>query len=93
MESDLDSTVEKNLNLKTGVTEEFSDLNIDKYNEICDVNENQNLQEVALFTKKLHTNRIIHSVLPIEYPATSKDDIATIFNISSWDNYIDAFNN
>ncbi|CAG8850062.1 8777_t:CDS:1, partial [Racocetra persica] len=30
----LDSTVEKNFNLKTGVTEEFSDLDIDEYNEI-----------------------------------------------------------
>ncbi|CAG8838126.1 5587_t:CDS:1, partial [Cetraspora pellucida] len=30
----LDSTVKKNLNLKTGVTEEFSDLDIDEYNEI-----------------------------------------------------------
>ncbi|CAG8547705.1 754_t:CDS:2 [Cetraspora pellucida] len=92
MESDLDSTVEKNHNLKTGVTKEFSNLDIDEYNEIwfnedsdsniSDVNENQDLQKVALFTKILYANQIIHSILLIEYPATSEDEVATIFNIS-----------
>ncbi|CAG8451155.1 7180_t:CDS:2 [Dentiscutata erythropus] len=33
MESDLDLSVERNYNLKTGVTEEFFDLDIDEYSD------------------------------------------------------------
>ncbi|CAG8678966.1 7504_t:CDS:2 [Gigaspora margarita] len=61
MKSDLDLSTEKNYNLKTGITEEFSDLD-------SDVTENQDLQEMALFTKKLRAYEIIHSALPIGHP-------------------------
>ncbi|CAG8791902.1 14377_t:CDS:1, partial [Gigaspora rosea] len=33
MESDLDSFPKENYNLKTGITVQFSDLDIDEYNE------------------------------------------------------------
>ncbi|CAG8823822.1 2072_t:CDS:1, partial [Gigaspora rosea] len=33
MESDLDLSTKENYNLKTGITEEFSDLDVDEYNE------------------------------------------------------------
>ncbi|CAG8726066.1 8326_t:CDS:2, partial [Gigaspora margarita] len=80
MDFDLDPNVEENYNLKTGVTED-------------DLSKNQDLQEVACFTKKLHVNQIIYTALPIEYPAISEDGIATIYNVNGWDNYMDAFNN
>ncbi|CAG8832225.1 14935_t:CDS:2, partial [Gigaspora margarita] len=100
--SDLDLSTKKNYNLKTGITKKFSNLDVDEYNETwfnedsdsntSDITENQDLQEVALFTKKLRANEIIHSALPIKYPAISKDRVVTIFN-DGWDNYMDAFNN
>ncbi|CAG8757421.1 4132_t:CDS:1, partial [Racocetra fulgida] len=33
MKLDLDSTIKENYNLKTGITEEFSDFDIDEYNK------------------------------------------------------------
>ncbi|CAG8730014.1 27286_t:CDS:2 [Gigaspora margarita] len=82
MDFNLDPNIEENYNLKTGVTEEFSNLNIDEYNEACDLSKNQDLQEIACFTKKLHVNQIIYTALPIEYSAISEDEIATIYNIN-----------
>ncbi|CAG8781270.1 36111_t:CDS:2 [Gigaspora margarita] len=106
MDPKLDLNIEENSNLKTGLTEEFSDLDVNEYSEslfnedsdqnisdISDVSKNQDLQEIAFFTKKLHVNQIIHTALPVEYPATFKDGVATIYNVSSWDNFIDAFSN
>ncbi|CAG8578364.1 13155_t:CDS:2, partial [Racocetra persica] len=94
--SDLDLTVEENFNLKTGITKEFSDLDIDEYsdawfNEDSNLNTsdtNEDLEEVAFFTKKLCANQIIH-----KYPTTSEDSVVMIFNVDGWDNYMDAFNN
>ncbi|CAG8628156.1 12755_t:CDS:2, partial [Dentiscutata heterogama] len=95
--------IEESYNLKTGITEEFSDLDVEEYDEswfnedsdpnISDVSENQDLQEIVFFTKKLHVNQIIHTALPVEYPVTSEDGLTTIYNVSGWDNYMDAFNN
>ncbi|CAG8633760.1 26098_t:CDS:2 [Dentiscutata erythropus] len=95
MASNSDSNIEENYNLKTGITEEFSDLDVDEYDEswfnkdldlntsdISDASNNQDLQEIAFFTKKLHVNQIIHNALLVEYPATSEDKIATIYNYS-----------
>ncbi|CAG8502319.1 37968_t:CDS:2 [Gigaspora margarita] len=99
MASDSDSNIEENYNLKTGITE---DLDVDEYDEswfnedsdlnmsdISDASNNQDLQEIAFFTKKLQVNQIIHTALPVEYPATSEDGFATIFNVNCWDNYMD----
>ncbi|RIB04503.1 hypothetical protein C2G38_2222207 [Gigaspora rosea] len=96
MESDLNSFTKKNYNLKTSITKEFSDLDINKYNKTwfnknsdlnTVINKNKDLKEIAFFTKKLCTNQIIYNMLPVEYPAISEDSIANIFNIDSWDNY------
>uniref|UniRef100_U9SRE3 Uncharacterized protein n=1 Tax=Rhizophagus irregularis (strain DAOM 181602 / DAOM 197198 / MUCL 43194) TaxID=747089 RepID=U9SRE3_RHIID len=38
----------------------------------------------SLFYKISLSSRIIYSSFPIEYPKTSPDGVATIFNISGW---------
>ncbi|CAG8797155.1 16479_t:CDS:1, partial [Dentiscutata erythropus] len=47
--------------------------------DISNVSENQDLQEIAFFTKKLHVNQIIYTALSVEYPAISKNRVATIY--------------
>src|SRR5206468_1733712 len=49
-------------------------------------------EQVAFFTKHLSVSEIIYSALPIEYPKTSPEGVATIFNVSDWSNPIACFN-
>ena len=44
-----------------------------------------------MFTSKLQVRKIIHTTVPVEYPETSTDGVATIYNITGWKNHIDAF--
>ncbi len=44
---------------------------------------------MAYFTKNLG---VIYTTVPIEYPATSPDGVATVFSIRGWKNPMDAFN-
>ncbi|KAF0483179.1 hypothetical protein F8M41_023328 [Gigaspora margarita] len=69
------------------------ELQVSYFSDISDASNNQDLQEIAFFTKKLQVNQIIHTALPVEYPATSEDGFAAIFNVNCWNNYMDAFNN
>ncbi|CAG8663535.1 10229_t:CDS:10, partial [Racocetra persica] len=39
------------------------------------------------FTKNFCINKIQHSLIPIEYPPTSSEGIAIIYNISKWNDY------
>jgi hypothetical protein len=48
--------------------------------------------EMAYFTKNLGVSTVIYSTVPVEYPATSLDGVATIFSIQGWKNHLDAFN-
>ncbi|CAI2199968.1 2975_t:CDS:1, partial [Funneliformis geosporum] len=43
-------------------------------------------EQMAFFTRNLSVTEIIHSAFPIEYPKTSPQGVATIFNISGWSN-------
>ena len=55
-------------------------------------NESIKETEMAYFTKNLGVSTVIYSTVPIEYPATSSDGIATVFSIQGWKNHMDAFN-
>ena len=48
---------------------------------------------MAYFTKNLGVQTVIYTTVPIEYPVTSPDGIATVFNIQGWKSPMDAFNN
>lgn len=56
--------------------------------------DNESIKEIemAYFTKNLGVPTVIYSTVPIEYPATSSDGIATVFSIQGWKNHMDAFN-
>ena len=43
-------------------------------------------EQIAFFTKHLSVPEVIHSAFPVEYPKTSPQGVATIFNISGWSN-------
>ncbi|CAG8581517.1 11061_t:CDS:2, partial [Scutellospora calospora] len=56
----------------------------DDLNEISEISYNY-------FTKKLHISEIRYSPISIEYPSTSLEGIATIYNVSEWDDFNSAF--
>lgn len=49
--------------------------------------------KMAYFTKNLGVQTVVYSTVPIEYPATSPNGIATIFSVQGWKDPMDAFNN
>ncbi|CAB4410312.1 unnamed protein product [Rhizophagus irregularis] len=51
-----------------------------------------NETKMAYFTKNLGVSTVIYSTVPIEYPATSSDGVATVFSIQGWKDHMDAFN-
>jgi len=48
---------------------------------------------MAFFTKQFSVPEVIHLTFPIEYPKTSPQEVATIFNIFGWSNLIACFSN
>ena len=54
--------------------------------------ENVNEAEMAYFTKHLGISTVIHTTVPIEYPATSPEGIATIFNVQGLKKPMDLLN-
>ncbi|CAB4446291.1 unnamed protein product [Rhizophagus irregularis] len=80
--------------------EEIYDVNKDAQNiqmlptNIDSSSDNESIKEaeMAYFTKNLGVSTIIYSTVPIEYPATSPDGVATVFSIQGWKNHMDAFN-
>ena len=48
--------------------------------------------DMAYFTKNLGVLEVVYTTVPIEYPATSPDGVATVFSIQGWKNAYDAFN-
>ena len=45
----------------------------------------------AFFTPKLQVQKVIYTTVPVEYPDTSLEGVATIFNVTGWKNHMDAF--
>ena len=50
-------------------------------------------EAIHLMTEKMRVGEIRHSALQMEYPPTSPEGIAIVFNIETWDNYESAFDN
>ena len=44
-------------------------------------------------TDKMRVGEIRYSILPMEYPPTSAEGIAIVYNVEAWDNHDLAFNN
>ncbi|CAG8832054.1 10346_t:CDS:2, partial [Gigaspora margarita] len=52
-----------------------------------------NDSSINLITENLRVGKIRYSALPIEYPPTSEQGIAIVFNIESWESYNIFFDN
>ena len=50
-------------------------------------------ETIRLITDKMRVGEIRYSALPMEYPPTSSEGIAIVYNIETWDNYESAFKN
>jgi hypothetical protein len=50
-------------------------------------------ETIHLMTDKMRVGEIRYSALPMEYPPTSSEGIAIVYNIETWDNYESAFKN
>ncbi|CAB4431537.1 unnamed protein product [Rhizophagus irregularis] len=64
-----------------------------EYSELMDEQDaNEDAEQIAFFTKYLSVSEVIHSAFPIEYPKTSPQEIATVFNVTGWANPMACFN-
>ena len=50
-------------------------------------------ETIYLMMEKLRVGEVQYSALPMEYPPTSNEGIAIVYNIETWDSYESAFNN
>lgn len=50
-------------------------------------------ETIHLMTEKMRVGEIRYSTLPMEYPPTSPEGIAIVYNIENWDSYESAFKN
>jgi hypothetical protein len=64
------------------ISEEETILSEEEIPKLLDEQDEQD--EMAFFTKHLSVPEVVHSAFPIEYPKTSPQGVATIFNISGW---------
>ena len=52
---------------------------------ILEESDNNKIEESwAYFTKFLSVSTVIHTSVPIEYPRTSPNGVATIYNVTGW---------
>ncbi|CAG8487383.1 6263_t:CDS:2, partial [Scutellospora calospora] len=79
-EEDLES-FEKNSILKSD--NEFSDIEDD----LIKLNENP----ITYFTKELASHIVYHTLTSIEYPMTSSEGVAYIYNVEGWEELLAAF--
>jgi hypothetical protein len=61
---------------------------------MIDIDNIEETAEMAYLPRILvyQNSKVIYITVPIEYPATSPNGVATIFNVQGWKNYMDAFN-
>ncbi|CAG8743400.1 15566_t:CDS:10 [Cetraspora pellucida] len=62
--------------------QELSDTDTEQFDEF--LNEDDEFPEIACFTSRFQIKNIIHSSMPVEYPSTSPEGIATIFHVEDW---------
>ena len=60
-------------------------------NNESDESELENEETFAFFTSQLRVPKVIYTTVPIEYPDTSPEGVATVYNITGWKNHTDAF--
>ncbi|CAG8835608.1 35697_t:CDS:2, partial [Gigaspora margarita] len=48
--------------------------------------DDEEVLKTAYFTFRFHIKTIIHSDMPVEYPSTLPEVVATIFHIADWNN-------
>lgn len=48
------------------------------------IDDDEEISETACFTSRVHIEAIIHFNIPVEYPSTSPEVVATIFHIAGW---------
>ena len=53
-------------------------------------NELVNKETFAFFTSQLRVSKVIFTTVPIEYPETSPEGVATVYNVTGW-NHTEAF--
>ncbi|GBC07795.1 hypothetical protein RclHR1_00770008 [Rhizophagus clarus] len=53
--------------------------------------EEKNEETYVFFTSILRVSRVVYTTVPVEYPDTSPEGVATVYNITSWKNYVDVF--
>ena len=56
-------------------------------NIACDLNEDT----ITYFTKELASKVIYHTLTPIEYPETSLEGVAYVYNVEGWEEPLAAF--
>ncbi|PKK73608.1 hypothetical protein RhiirC2_823058 [Rhizophagus irregularis] len=54
-------------------------------------NELESEETLAFFTSQLRVPKVIYTTVPIEYPDTSSEGVATVYNVTGWKNHTDAF--
>ena len=68
-----------------------SDSNTVESDNETDINENEE-EIIAIFSRKTRVKEVHYSAVPIEYPKTSEEGVATAYNITGWTNLRDCWN-
>src|ERR1044072_8502182 len=50
-------------------------------------------ETIHLMTERMRVGEVRYSAFPMEYPPTSLEGIAIVYNIEGWDSHEPAFNN
>ena len=48
------------------------------------INQDDEVSEIAIFTRDTRISDVRHSLVPIEYPPTSEEGIAHIYHVENW---------
>ncbi|PKC52969.1 hypothetical protein RhiirA1_404613 [Rhizophagus irregularis] len=70
--------------------EEYNEENLIEMSENNSSSENEN-ETFAFFTTQLQVPKVIYTAVPVEYPETSPEGVATVYNVTGWKNAMDAF--
>ncbi len=73
------------------VYEVDSDSNTVESDNNTDLSENE--ESIAIFSTKTRVKEVYYSTVPIEYPKTSESGVATVYNITGWNNPRDCWKN
>ncbi|CAB4417165.1 unnamed protein product [Rhizophagus irregularis] len=79
--------------IKLSDIDDYNEKNLIKMRENNSDSENELESEetLAFFTFQLRVSKVIYTTVPIEYPDTSSEGVAIIYNVTGWKNHTDAF--